>query len=101
MRVGYSILKEIHNNEFTPEAKDYGLEDHEFIRMVKLLEKKGYLENILIVGDFFSLKQTKLTIKGIHFLAEHSDLDIHYPTSRSERIAWIQEDKRMYSNGAE
>ncbi|NMO97119.1 hypothetical protein [Paenibacillus lemnae] len=101
MRVGYSILREIHKKEFTPESKDYGIQEHEFLRMVKLLEKQGYLDKILVVGDFYSLKQTRITDKGIRFLKEHFDLETIYPAHRSDLVNWIQVDKTLYGNGAD
>ncbi|MEK3882121.1 hypothetical protein [Paenibacillus sp. PL2-23] len=100
MRVGYSILREIHWKENMPESRHYGLKDFEFERMIKLLEREGYLERVLRAGDKFSLRPAKLTRKGEVFLEENKDLEDTYPIDKKELITWIQVDKLKYSNDA-
>ena len=100
MRVGYSILREIHRKENLPESGHYGIKDIEFERMIKLLEKQGYLERVLRVGDKVSLRPAKLTRKGEVFLEEYKSLEITYPKDKKDLINWIQTDKIKYSNDA-
>ncbi len=100
MRVGYSILREIYRKEFLPESCHYGLKDSEFERMIRLLEKEGYLDRVLRAGDKFSLRPARLTCKGEQFLKEHSNLEETYPKERIDLIKWIQADRLVYSNDA-
>lgn len=98
MRVGYSILKEISIKSDDIVATNYGLEDIEFERMIKLLEKTGYIEHVLRVGDNFSLKPARLTEKGKCFLIEHLQLEGEYPNSKEAIKGWVEVDKIKYSN---
>lgn len=103
LRVGYSILREIHKKEFIPEAKDYGLKEWEFEKMIRFLEKKSYLERVLRVGNEFSLKPAQLTEQGIRLLKDIQEKE-HYEDIYPERKdlkAWVQADKEKWSNGAE
>jgi|SRR5690606_13097156 len=100
MRVGYSILREIHRKEYVPESGHYGIKVVEFERMIKLLEKQGYLERVLRAGDEFSLRPARLTQKGEDFLEEYRILEDIYPKENKELINWVQIDKIMYSNDA-
>lgn len=99
MRVGYSILREINNKTNGLVSSDYGLKEFEFDRMVKLLEK--LIERVLRTGEKISLRPAKITEKGISYLKENSQLEEHYPFSKSELKEWVQEDKLRYSNGAD
>ncbi|MDQ0115637.1 YjcQ family protein [Paenibacillus harenae] len=101
MRVGYSILKELKNKTDGIFATNYGLKDIEFERMIKLLEKQGYIERVLRVGDNFSLRPARITDKGENFLIEHSLMEEEYPKTKEALNAWVQLDKLKYSNGAE
>ncbi|RIX50762.1 hypothetical protein D3P08_18840 [Paenibacillus nanensis] len=101
MRVGFSIMKEIHKK--TPElaASDYGLKDEEFARMINLIERQGYIERVLRAGDQMSLKPARLTHKGLIFLQENGHLEMNYPRLREELKEWVRVDKLLYSNEAE
>ncbi|MCZ8535005.1 MULTISPECIES: hypothetical protein [Psychrobacillus] len=101
MRVGYSVLKEINEKNFTPCASDYGLTQREFENFVLFLEHKGFLERVLRVDDSFSLNPARLTKKGIKLLEDNNQYIETYPQKRSELKVWIQVDKELYSNGAE
>lgn len=100
MKGGYSILREIHRKDYIPEGKDYGIKDHEFESMIRLLEKQGYLERVLRAGDAYSLKPAKLTLKGLQLLEDKSDYEETYPT-RDGLIEWVRSEKEQYSNDAE
>ncbi|OUS78598.1 hypothetical protein B1748_00535 [Paenibacillus sp. MY03] len=93
MRVGFSILKEIQVKRTGISGELYGLKDIEFERMVKLLEKQGYLERVLRVGDRFSLKPARLLEKGEMFLEEHARLADEYPDSIGELKEWVRADR--------
>ncbi|QNK89596.1 hypothetical protein H7992_08050 [Sporosarcina sp. resist] len=100
MRVGYSVLKEIHEKAFTPSASDYGLTQIEFENFILFLEQKGYVERVLRVNERFSLNPARLTAKAIDLLEENKHYIESYP-ERSGLKAWIQVEKELYSNGAE
>ncbi|WP_075619162.1 hypothetical protein [Paenisporosarcina indica] len=100
MKVGYSILKEIHNKTDSPTASDYGLSEVDFQNFVFFLETKGYLERVLRVHDHFSLKAARLTEKGVSLLVELKHYEDSYP-ARNYLKAWVQSEKDLYSNGAE
>ncbi|WP_214630770.1 hypothetical protein [Paenibacillus agaridevorans] len=93
MRVGFSILKEIKDKRADISGQVYGLKDVEFERMIKLLEKQGYIERILRVGDRFSLKPARLLEKGERFLMEHVELADEYPDSMEKLKEWIRADR--------
>lgn len=97
MRGGYSILREIHRKDFMPNGKDYGLLNYEFDNMIRFLEKQGYLERVLRVGDAYSLKPAKLTLKGLQLLKDKSDYEETYP-ARNGLIEWVRSEKEHYSN---
>jgi len=101
IRVGYSILRELQAGGERPIATHYGLTEVEFQRMIMLLERQGYIERVLRVGDRFSLKPTRLTAKGVAFLLEKLHFEVDYPTSKMDLRTWVQVDKELYSNGAE
>lgn len=101
MKVGYSVLREIHSKRHTPCAHDYGLSEVEFERFIKLLEKKGYLERILRNGDSYSIRNARLTSQGIDLLQELSDYEATYPEDRGRLKDWVNDEKMKYSNEAE
>lgn len=100
MKVGYSILKEIHKDNNSPTARDYGLSEVEFQNFVFFLEQKGYLERVLRINEQFSLKAARLTEKGVSLLAEYKQYEDSYPEKNSLK-AWVQTEKDLYSNDAE
>jgi hypothetical protein len=100
LRVGYSILREIHRKNFTPKPNDYGLQEIEFEKFIFSLEQNGYLERILWVNDYYSLKPARLTKKGIELLESKKHYEKTYPDRNSLR-EWVQVDRENYSNGAE
>lgn len=100
MRVGYSVLREIHRKDFTPSANDYGLKNREFENFIFFLENQGFLERVLRVNDDFSIKVARLTKKGIELLESNKHYEQTYP-ERKDLKAWIQIEKEHYSNGAE
>ncbi len=101
MRVGFSILKEIKDKRAHINEDVYGLKDFEFDRKLKLLERKGYVERVLRVGDNLSLRPARLTAKGEAFLMGHADLADDYPSHVEDLKEWVLLDKLMYANGAE
>lgn len=94
-------MRELQAGGERPLATHYGLTEVEFRRMIMLLERQGYIERVLRVGDRFSLKPTRLTAKGVAFLLEKSHFEVDYPTSKADLRTWVQVDKELYSNGAE
>lgn len=100
MRVGYSILREIHKKHFTPNAEDYGLKEREFENFIFLLENQEYVERVLRVNDEFSLNAARVTQKGMELLEEHRQYEESYPV-RENLKAWIQIEKELNSNKAE
>ncbi|MCT8138503.1 hypothetical protein H1D32_12585 [Anaerobacillus sp. CMMVII] len=78
LRVGYSVLREIHRRHFEPNANDYGLEEIEFEKFIILLERKGYIERVLWVNDMYSLKPARLTEKGIELLESNKHFEQTY-----------------------
>ena len=99
MRVGYSILREINRGEFLPTEKDYGLRTREFENFIKFLENEGYLERVLRLDDYFSIKPARLTNKGHELLNDNKKYEESYP-ERKDLIKWVQVEKDLYSNGA-
>jgi DNA-binding PadR family transcriptional regulator len=93
MRVGFSILNEIKDKRAALSGQVYGIKDIEFERMIKLLEKQGYIERVLRVGDRFSLKPARLSEKGERFLMEHAELADEYPDSMEELKEWVRADR--------
>jgi predicted transcriptional regulator len=100
MRVIYSVLREINKGTSLPTARDYGLKQREFENFILHLEKEGYIERVLRMDTFFSLKPTRLTKKGHDFLEKYKHVEDDYP-DKKDIIKWIQVEKEMYSNGAE
>ena len=100
LRVGYSILREIHKKHFTPSAEDYGLKEREFENFLFLLENQGYVERVLRVNGEFFLNTARVTKKGMELLEEHQQYEESYPDKENLK-AWVQIEKEMYSNGAE
>lgn len=94
MKIGYSVLREIHNKNFIPTGIDYGFNDVEFENLIKLLEKNGYLERVLRVGNqyYYSIKNARLTKKGLDFLLENKHYEESYP-ERSQLKSWIKTDR--------
>lgn len=90
----------MNKKERLPEGRHYGLRDIEFENMIKFLEKKGFIERVLRVGDHYSLKPAILTQKGERFLLENKELEESYPADRDELMNWVEIDKKMYSNDA-
>ncbi|MEZ2719544.1 hypothetical protein [Niallia circulans] len=101
MRVIYSVLREIDKGESLPTAEDYGFKQREFENFIFDLEKGGYVERVLRMDTFFSLKPARLTKKGHDILEEYKELEKSYPKNKKDIIMWIQVDKEMYSNDAE
>ena len=81
MKIGYSVLREIDKKEFIPTGHDFGITDVEFENLIKLLENKGYIERVLRVGDkyYLSIKNARLTEKGLFFLEQHKHYEESYP----------------------
>jgi len=100
MRLGFSILKEIMEKRAGINESIYGIEDFEFHRMIRLLEKKGYVERVLRAGDLLSLRPARLTEKGQSFLADNSHLGEEYPDNIDKLKEWIRADE-LYSNDVE
>ncbi|MBM7707691.1 DNA-binding MarR family transcriptional regulator [Chryseomicrobium aureum] len=100
MRAGYSVLREIDKKNFIPEGNDYGLSEREFENFIFFLENKGFLERVLRVNDFFSIKPARLTLKGKELLEELHHYEASYPADRSELKKWVEIEKKAYSNGA-
>ncbi len=100
LRVGYSILREIHKKDFIPNARDYGVGEREFENFIFLLENQGYVERVLRVNDEFSLNAARVTKKGMKLLEEQQQYEESYP-ERANLKAWVQVEKKLYSNGAE
>jgi hypothetical protein len=94
LRVGYSVIREIHRKYFEPNANDYGLEEIEFEKFIFLLERKGYIERVLKVNDMYSLKPARLTEKGIEFLGSNKHFEKTYP-ERSFLREWVQVDEEL------
>ena len=99
MRVGYSVLREIDEKNFTPCSSDYGLNQREFENFILFLERKGYVERVLRVNDKFSIRVARLTEKGILLLEENKQYMDTYP-DRNGLEAWVQVEKELYSNSA-
>lgn len=100
MRVGYSVLREINEKNFTPCSSDYGLTKREFENFILFLERKGYVERVLSVNGRFSINAARLTEEGILLLENNK----HYMDTYPDRIglkAWVQVEKELYSNSAE
>ena len=76
MSVAYSLLNEIHRNNFIPSANEYGLRKVEF-------QKVAHLTN-----------------KGITLLEDNIQYQESYP-ERKYLIKWVQVEKELYSNGSE
>lgn len=100
MRVGYSILREINKSEFLPTAEDYGLKQREFENFIRFLENEGYLERVLRVGDYFSIKPARITTKGMELINSNIDYEKDYP-KRQDLIKWVQIEKDLYSNSSD
>ena len=98
MRVGYSILREINRENFSPSAKDYGITVREFENFIFYLESKDLVERVLRIKDEFSIKAARLTDKGTMFLDEMKQYEETYPPDRLKLIEWVQIEKEMYSN---
>ena len=99
MRVVYSVLRELHKGIALPTAKDYDLIQRDFENFIFFLENEGYVERVLRIDTFFSLKPARLTKKGYDFLESHKYLEASYP-DKQDMFKWIQADKEMYSNEA-
>ena len=69
MRVIYSVLREINEGTALPTAEDYRVKQREFENFIFTLEKDGYVERVIRIDTFFSLKAARLTKKG-HKLIE-------------------------------
>ena len=101
MRVGYSILREINRENFSPSAKDYGITDREFENFIFFMENKELVERVLRVNDEFSIKVARLTDNGKMFLEEMKQYEETYPIGRKKLIEWVQIEREMYSNKEE
>ncbi|EOR23049.1 hypothetical protein A499_14821 [Niallia nealsonii AAU1] len=99
MKVTYSVLREINIGTALPIAKEYNFKQREFENFIFLLENEGYVERVLRIDTFFSLKPARLTKKGHDFLENHKYLEASY-SNKQDIIKWIQMEKEMYSNGA-
>jgi hypothetical protein len=97
--VGYSILREMKEKDFLPCAADYGLTQIEFENFIYFLVNKGYLERVLKVNDFFSLKPARLTVKGMALLDQNKQYEDTYP-ERKDLLAWVKVEKDLFSNDA-
>ncbi|MCM3363865.1 MULTISPECIES: hypothetical protein [Bacillaceae] len=100
MKITYSILRELHKGIDLPKPKDYCLKQREFENFIFFLEKEGYIERVLRIDTFFSLKPARLTKKGDKFLESHQYLEDSYP-DKQDMMKWLQAEKEMYSNGAD
>lgn len=65
--------------------------------MIKLLEKKGYVERVLRAGDLLSLRPARVTEEGKSFLAENFHLSEEYPDNIDELKEWVRADE-LYSD---
>lgn len=98
MRVAYSVLREIRNQDYQPIGSDYGLTQREFENFIFFLENEGLLERVLRLQDLVSIGPARLTTKGHDFLKEMSTLEDDYPLEREKLIEWVQIEKELYSN---
>ncbi|MFC4323706.1 hypothetical protein [Litchfieldia salsa] len=102
MRIAYSVIREIHNKNFLPQGKDYGLNPYEFVRLVRHLEELGYIERVLIIDDEVRLGPARITEKGRELIKTHTKYEEDYPFKRENLKKWIAAvEKEQYSNGAE
>lgn len=102
MRVAYSVLREIHKKDHTPNGKDYGLKDYEFDGFIRLLEKNGYLERVLRVNDEYRLGPARLTEKGKILLETYKHYEDNYPINNLKNLKdWVKTEREQYSNQAE
>lgn len=95
MRFIYSILREI-NEKSLPTAKDYGYKQREFENLIFTLEKEGYVERVLRIDTFFSLKPARLTQKGHELLESLRYFDESYPGKKG-LINWLKVEKEESS----
>lgn len=98
MRVAYSVLRVIRNQDYQPIGSDYGLTQREFENFIFFLENQGLLERVLRLQDLVSLGPARLTEKGHAFLIENETLEVNYPSKREKLLEWVQVEKELYSN---
>lgn len=99
MRAAYSVLREIHKGIALPTAKDYDMQQRQFENFILFLENEGFIERVLRIDSFFSIKPARLTKKGQAFLEKYNYLEETYP-DKQNMMKWIRVGKEVYSNEA-
>lgn len=85
-KIMYSILKEIDKQnrriEDIPSAETYGISHEEFKRILKIMIDEKLFESTIPLSEYGRsktnakkvIKRAKITMKGINYLEENSDL---------------------------
>lgn len=71
LKVMLSFMKEINDNNI-PNASDYGIKNEELWDIVEACQDEGLIRGATHAGSILFLDNTKLTVKGMEYLNEHS-----------------------------
>lgn len=71
LKVMLSFMREINDGNI-PKSADYGISSEALWDIVEACQDKGLIKGAIHAGPILFLEGTKLTVKGLEYLNEHS-----------------------------
>ena len=71
LKVMLSFMREINDGNI-PKSADYGITNEELWDIVEACQDEGLIKDATHAGTILFLDKTKLTVKGMEYLHEHS-----------------------------
>lgn len=71
LKVMLSFMREINDGNI-PKSEDYGISNEELWDVVEACQDEGLIKGATHAGSVLFLEKTKLTVKGLEYLNNHS-----------------------------